>query len=137
MLIDKNTCRWYTVIAKGKIYFTKAGIKNEVNLQLAEEEYDKALAAYEKLGEEANKALEKLIAAMREGEQALIKLEENFSDDIKSELTANAAEIEAKLNAAKTEFFAEFEAAHKDDIDAMEADLLARKEALKESIKTY
>ena len=74
---------------------------------------------------------------MREGEQALIKLEENFSDDIKSELTANAAEIEAKLNAAKTEFFAEFEAAHKDDIDAMEADLLARKEALKESIKTY
>lgn len=109
----------------------------KVNLQLAEEEYDKALAAYEKLGEEANKALEKLIAAMREGEQALIKLEENFSDDIKAELTAKATDIEAKLNAAKTEFFAEFEAAHKDDIDAMEADLLARKEALKESIKTY
>jgi len=127
---------------KQKNYVAKLEINGEeyeianVELQLTEEQYDKALAAYEKLGEEANAALEKLIAAMREGEKALIKLEENFSDDIKAELTAKAADIEAKLNTAKDQFFADFEAEHKDDITAMEADLLARKEALKASVKT-
>jgi len=126
---------------KQKNYVAKLEINGEeyeianVELQLTEEQYDKALAAYEKLGEEANAALEKLIAAMRDGEKALIKLEENFSDDIKAELTAKATDIEAKLNAAKDQFFADFEAEHKDDIDAMEADLLARKEALKASVK--
>lgn len=127
---------------KEKNYVAKLEVGGEeyevasVKLQLTEEEYDKALAAYEKLGTEANAALEKLIEAMREGEKALIKLEENFSDNIKEELMAKAADIEAKLNAEKAEFFAEFEEAHKDDIKAMEADLVARKEALKESVKT-
>jgi len=131
-----------TEYLKQKNYVAKLEVGGEeyevasINLQLTEEQYDKALAAYEKLGEEANKALEKLIAAMREGEKALIKLEENFSDDIKAELTAKAADIEAKLNTAKDQFFADFEAEHKDDITAMEADLLARKEALKASVKT-
>ena len=127
---------------KEKNYVAKLEVGGEeyevakVKLQLTEEEYDKALAAYEKLGEEANKALEKLIEAMREGEKALIKLEEGFSDNIKEELTKKASEIEAKLNAEKAEFFAEFEEAHKDDIKAMESDLLARKEALKASVET-
>ena len=107
------------------------------DLKITEEEYDKALAAYEKLGEEANAALEKLVAAMREGEKALIKLEENFSSNIKAELAAKAVETEEKLNAEKAEFFAEFEAAHNDDIEAIEADLIARKEALKAFVKTY
>ena len=106
-------------------------------LEMTEEEYDEALAAYEKLGAEANAALEKLIEAMREGEKALIKIEENFNDNIKEELAAKATEIEAKLNTAKVEFFAEFEAEHKDDIEATEADLIARKEALKAFVKTY
>ena len=106
-------------------------------LEMTEEEYDEALAAYEKLGAEANAALEKLIEAMLEGEKALIKIEESFSDNIKEELAAKATEIEAKLNTAKVEFFAEFEAEHKDDIEATEADLIARKEALKAFVKTY
>ena len=106
-------------------------------LKITEEEYDKALAAYEKLGEEVNAALEKLVEAMREGEKTLIKLEENFSSNIKAELAAKAVETEEKLNAAKTEFFAEFEAAHNNDIEAIEADLIARKEALKAFVKTY
>ena len=107
-----------------------------VELQLSEENYDKALAAYEKLGADANAALEALISKMREGEQALIALEEKFSDDIKAELKAKATDIEANLNAAKDQFFADFEAAHKDDIKAMEADLLAQKQALVDSVKT-
>ena len=84
-----------------------------------------------------NAALEKLVEAMREGEKTLIKLEESFSSNIKAELAAKAVEIEEKLNAAKTEFFAEFEAAHSADIEAIEADLIARKEALKAFVKTY
>ena len=107
-----------------------------VELQLSEEKYDKALAAYEKLGADANAALEALISKMREGEQALIALEEKFSDDIKAELKAKDTDIEANLNAAKDQFFADFEAAHKDDIEAMEADLLAQKQALVDSVKT-
>ena len=125
-----------------KNYVAKLEVNGEeyelakVELQMTEEEYDKALAAYEKLGKDANAALEKLIETMREGEKALIALEEKFSDDIKAELTAKAADIEANLNAAKDKFFADFEAEHTDDIEAMEADLLAQKEALKNSIKT-
>lgn len=101
-----------------------------VTLQMTEEEYEKALAAYEKLGNDANAALESLVAAMREAEEALIAFEENFSDDIKAELQAKATEIESAVNARKDNFFAEFEAAHKADIEAAEADLVARKQAL-------
>ena len=125
-----------------KNYVAKLEVNGEeyeianITLQATEEDYEKALAAYEKLGEEANAALESLIAAMREGEKALISLEEKFSDDIKAELTAKAADIEANLNAAKDQFFADFEEEHKDDIKAMEAELKAQKEALKNSIKT-
>lgn len=126
---------------KKKNYVAKLEVNGEeyeiasIELHMTEEEYDKALAAYKKLGAEANAALEKLIAAMREGEKVLISIEEKFSDDIKAELVANASEIEANLNAAKDRFFADFEEAHKDDIAAMEADLLARKEALKATVK--
>lgn len=107
-----------------------------VELQLSEEKYDKALAAYEKLGTDANAALEALIEKMREGEKALIALEEKFSDDIKAELKAKASETEAAINQAKDKFFADFEAAHKDDIQAIKADLLAQKQALMDSVKT-
>ena len=124
-----------------KNYVAKLEVNGEeyeianITLQATEEDYEKALAAYEKLGEEANAALESLIAAMREGEKALISLEEKFSDDIKAELTAKAADIEANLNAAKDQFFADFEEEHKDDIKAMEAELKEQKESLKNSIK--
>jgi histidinol dehydrogenase len=73
---------------------------------------------------------------MREGEKALIALEEKFSDDIKAELKAKASETEAAINQAKDKFFADFEAAHKDDIQAIKADLLAQKQALMDSVKT-
>ncbi len=104
-------------------------------LTVTEEEYDKALAAYEALGEKANEALEALIAALRTSEEAIRSLEDKFSDDIRAELTAKASEIEADVNAAKDSFFESFEEAHKDDISSVEENLKAQKQALIDSIE--
>jgi hypothetical protein len=107
-----------------------------VNLTLTEEEYNKALAAYEALGAQADAALLELIDIMKQAETKLIELEAQlFDENIEATLQAKASEIEANLNAAKDNYFAEFEAAHAEDIAAMEAQLLAEKQALKESIE--
>jgi len=103
-----------------------------LELQLSEENYDKALAAYESLGTTLNTSLESLIAALRQNEEMLRSFEDSFSDDIKAELTAKAGELEAAVNAAKDSFFEEFEAAHKDDIAALEQSLIAQKNKLRE-----
>ncbi len=103
-------------------------------LAVTEEQYDKALAALEQLGEKANLALEQLVATLRASEEALRGLENMFSDDIKAELTAKAQQMEEDINAAKNTFFTEFENAHKDDITAIEASLKERKQALMASV---
>lgn len=99
-------------------------------LTISEENYDKALAAYESIGNKVNESLEALIATLRTSEEALRALEDKFSDDIKAELSAKAGEIEERINAAKDSFFADFEAAHSDDITAIENSLKAQKDAL-------
>ena len=107
-----------------------------LDLTLSEEQYDKALAAYEALGAQADAALQQLIDAMKQAEAQLIELEAKlFDDNIEATLQAKASEIEANLNAAKDSYFAEFEAAHAEDIAAMEAALIAEKQALKDSIQ--
>ena len=106
-----------------------------VSLQLSEENYDKALKAYEMLGAEANAAIDALINTLKQSETALRDLEETlFDDNIESTLKEKAAEIEASVNLAKDEFFAEFEAEHAEDIASIEASLLAKKQELKSSI---
>lgn len=107
-----------------------------VTLQLSEENYDKALAAFEQIGKNANAAMEALIASLRQAEEQLKQLEETmFDENIEAKLEEKAVEIEGKLNAAKDGFFAEFESAHGDDIAAIENALLAKKEELKASIE--
>lgn len=107
-----------------------------LDLTLSEQQYDKALAAYEALGAQADAALQQLIDAMKQAEAQLIELEAKlFDDNIEATLQAKASEIEANLNAAKDSYFAEFEAAHAEDIAAMEAALIAEKQALKDSIQ--
>ena len=49
------------------------------------------------------------------------------------ELQAKAVELENAVNQAKADFFADFEAAHKDDIAALEESLIAQKNKLKET----
>ena len=107
----------------------------QVTLQMKEEDYDKAVAAYEKLGEEINAAIEKLISKLREAENAIRELENTiFDDNIEATLKEKASEIESNLNAAKDNFFAEFEKAHADDIKAAEEALEAKKQEMKEAV---
>lgn len=100
-------------------------------LSIKESTYNTLLAAYEKLGETANAALERLVETMRTAETALKAIEDNFSDNIEAELTAKATEIETAMNEAKDGYFAKFEDAHKDDFLSIEASLKAQKEAMK------
>ncbi len=124
----------------GKNYVAKLELGGEeyiaatATLKLSEENYERALAAFEALGRAATEAIDELLAAMRETEQALIALEEQFSDDIKAELTAKAVETEAAVNARREAFFTTFEQAHADDIEAMTAALTAQKQALMNEI---
>lgn len=107
----------------------------QVTLQLREEDYDKAVAAYEQLGEEINAAIEKLISKLREAETAIRELETTiFDDNIEATLKEKASEIESNLNAAKDNFFAEFEAAHVEDIAAAQEALKAKKQEMKEAV---
>ena len=107
-----------------------------VTLQMTEENYDKMLAAYEKIGTDLNASLEALIAKLREAETKLIELEDTlFDENIEAKLQEKATDIEASLNAAKDGFFAEFESAHAEDIATIERSLLDKKQQLKSEIE--
>lgn len=107
-----------------------------VTLQVTEENYNKLLAAYEKVGSDLNASLETLIAQLRQAETKLVELENTlFDENIEAKLQEKATEIEASLNAAKDGFFAEFERAHAEDIAAIEQSLLAKKQQLKSEIE--
>lgn len=118
------------------IFSVKDGDKTYVEIsasfKLSEETYNKALKAVEDAGAAANKAMETAIAALREIETQLKALEEKLreNEDISAKLTAEAQNLEDTLNKAKDNFFAEFEAAHKSDIEKAEADLEAKKQEL-------
>jgi hypothetical protein len=103
---------------------------------MTEENYDKMLAAYEKIGTDLNASLEALIAKLREAETKLIELEDTlFDENIEAKLQEKATDIEASLNAAKDGFFAEFESAHAEDIATIERSLLDKKQQLKSEIE--
>lgn len=107
-----------------------------VTLQMSEENYEKALKAYEEMGKQANAALESLISVLRQSEEKLKDLEKTLFDaNIEEKLAEKAVEIEANVNAAKDRFFTEFESAHADDIKSIENSLIAKKEQLKTSMK--
>ena len=129
-------------LLKQKNYTASLNVNGEeyasatVTLQLTEENYNKMLAAYEKIGTDLNAALEALITKLRQAESTLTELEDTLFDaNIEAKLQENAAEIEASLNAAKDGFFAEFESAHAEDIAAIEQALLAKKQQLKSEMK--
>ena len=105
------------------------------SFKLSEENYNKMLKAVEDAGAAANAAIESVLALLRQGETALRTIEESFPEEIKTRLTAEAEALEGKVNEAKDGFFAEFEAAHKDDIAKAEADLKAKKQALIDQAK--
>lgn len=103
-----------------------------VTLQATEEQYNRLLTAYEELGNTLNASLEALVATLRTCEDVLREIENQLPEDIKTILSEKATEIEASVNEAKDTFFTEFEKAHKDDLDAAYAQLVAQKNKLKE-----
>ena len=107
-----------------------------LTLEASEKAYDAALAAFEAVGNQVNAALENLVSVLRQAENRLRELETTFFDDnIEEALKNKAQEIEAKVNQTKAHFFAEFEAAHAEDIAKIEQALLAKKEQLKNQIE--
>lgn len=129
-------------LLKQKNYTASLNVNGEeyasatVTLQLTEENYNKMLAEYEKIGTDLNASLEALIAKLRQAESKLTELEDTlFDENIEAKLQEKASEIEASLNAAKDGFFAEFESAHAEDIAAIEETLLAKKQQLKSEIE--
>ena len=91
-------------LLKQKNYTASLNVNGEeyasatVTLQLTEENYNKMLAAYEKIGTDLNAALEALIAKLRQAESKLTELEDTlFDENIEAKLQENAAEIEASL----------------------------------------
>ena len=129
-------------LLKQKNYTASLNVNGEeyasatVTLQMTEENYNKLLAACEKINTDLNAALEALIAELRQAESQLAELEDTlFDEDIEAKLKENAAEIEANLNAVKDGFFAEFESAHAEDIATVEQALLEKKQQLKSEIE--
>ncbi|MBQ8849164.1 MAG: hypothetical protein IJ011_02380 [Clostridia bacterium] len=129
-------------LLKQKTYVASLEVNGEeyvyatATLQLSEENYDKALAAYEELGIQANTAMESLIATLRQAEGKLTEIEDTlFDENIETTLAEKATEMEANLNAVKDSFFAEFETAHAEDITMVENALLEKKQELKASVE--
>ena len=129
-------------LLKQKNYTASLDINGEeyasatVTLQLTEENYNKMLSAYEKIGTDLNSTLEALIVELRQAETKLIEIEDTlFDENIEAKLQEKASEIEASLNAAKDGFFAEFESAHAEDIATIEQTLLKKKQQLKSEIE--
>lgn len=102
------------------------------SFKLSEEAYDRALKAVTDAGDAANKTLESAIAALREVETRLKAVETTLLEnaDVSAKLKEEAKRLEDAVNDAKDDFFAEFEKAHKDDIQKAEDDLKAKKQEL-------
>ena len=107
-----------------------------VSLQLSEEAYDKALAAYEALGAELNAAIETMVASLKKIEAKLVEIEESFSDDITKKLNEKVKEIDKTLNEKKDAFFEKFETEHAEDIRKINGDLEAKKQELINSVNS-
>ncbi len=107
-----------------------------LKLKASEENYDKALAAFERLGAELDASIQTLISALRQSQVALSQLESTlFDENIEGKLKENASEIEKTINEKKDGFFDAFENEHREDIAAYEKALAEKKQELISSIE--
>lgn len=104
------------------------------DLTALEQAYDALVKQLENAGNEANKTLESLTLAMKNGEKALKDFQSKLPAEITEQLNAKANEIDDAANKAKDDFFATFEAAHKEDIEKANAALKAAKQDLIASV---
>lgn len=96
--------------------------------------YDELVAKLEKAGKAVNDGLTSLIDTMKQCEKSLKDWQAKFSADITEQLNAKASEIDSKANAAKDNFFASFEEAHKADFEEMNKALADTKAKLIENV---
>ncbi len=101
-----------------------------IELERLEEVYDTLLKALDDAAAYATSQFDSLINIMKQAEETFTSIEAMFTSNIKETLQQKAVEIEAKLNETKNNFFADFEEAHKDDINAYLESLRQQKEAL-------
>lgn len=105
-------------------------LEAEIKLDELKTAYDGLIKALENAKASAVSAFDSVISALKKVEETLVSVENMFDANIKETLSANASELEATLNQAKSEFFTAFEDEYKDDINAYEEMLRAQKEAL-------
>ncbi len=105
-----------------------------VQLELAEESYEAALAAFEALGKSAEDAFEGAISAIKISEGNLLSMEKKLLSDeeFRAALEAGADDLERELNEKKDSFFESFESEYSDDLKAMKETYAAKKAALLE-----
>lgn len=110
-------------------------IQAELKLKDLEEAYNKLEEAYVAAGDAAVKSFDYVIDLMKQAEAGFAAVDQRLQElNFEEELAKRTKELETAMNNTKDQFFAKFEEAHKEDIEKMEADLKAQKEALKESI---
>ena len=110
-------------------------IQAEVKLNDLEAAYNKLEEAYVACGKAAEESFDTVINALKSAETGFTKIEEMLKNlNFEEELQKNVKSVEDAMNKTKNEYFATFEANHKEDIEKAEADLKAKKEALKQSI---
>ena len=102
-------------------------------LELKTAAYETAKAAFKAADETAKSTLWELMDALNESRKLLDELEAEFDKSIKSKFRSEAIAIQTRLAEKKAAFFAEYEEAHKNDINAIINDIKAKKQALIES----
>lgn len=98
-------------------------------LQTRKSSYEAAEAALKLYYEVSNTSIEIAKNTLVSVVDSMKEQESNFPEEIKTVLSEKSVEIENSINSEKDAFFAEFEAAHKDDIaayDQMIADIKAK-----------
>lgn len=130
------------VLKERKIIFTvnidgEEKVAAEARLQTSKARYDEIEKSIKDMGEQADAAWTRAIAALKTNEATLEGYKELLpsKEDFEKKLNDEAANIEAKVNDAKNNFFAEFEKAHGEDIKKAKTDLEAYKQVLKEQAK--
>ena len=104
------------------------------DLTALQQAYDALAQQLENAGNAANEALQSLITAMKNGENALKEFQAQLPAEITAQLNAKAGEIDAAANEAKDGFFSAFEAAHQADIQKANAALEEAKRKLIASV---
>lgn len=148
LLIDPESSYQSAVVevnnAKSELNALKQEIANQeepsilqqVELGAKETLLETAETLLETVESATNTTIDTIQKSLEEVITNLEQQEENFPEEIKTQLNSKAQEIETSINESKDAFFTEFEIKYAEDIQRIKQDAIARKQALIESIKS-